>query len=73
MLTRAYLLFLARRARKPSWKETAEAFRISWEKVFDAVEYVVTFGLEHRVLGQIDAIGMDEIQHAKGHKYLTEV
>jgi hypothetical protein len=43
------------------------------EKVFDAVEYVVTFGLEHRVLGQIDAIGMDEIQHAKGHKYLTEV
>ncbi len=47
-LTRAYMLFLARWARCLSWKETAEAFRTSWEKVFDAVEHVVTFGLEHR-------------------------
>ena len=31
------------------------------------------YGLEHRVLGQIDAIGVDEIQYAKGHKYLTLV
>ena len=72
-LTRAYMLFLARWARRLSWKETAEAFRTSWEKVFDAVEHVVTFGLEHRVFGQIDAIGVDEIQYAKGHKYLTLV
>jgi hypothetical protein len=43
-LTRAYMLFLARWARKLSWKETAEVFRTSWEKVFDAVEYVVTSG-----------------------------
>jgi len=62
-LARAYMLFLARWARRLSWKETAEAFRTSWEKVFDAVEHVVTFGLEHRVLGQIDAIGVDEIQY----------
>ena len=72
-LTKAYMLFLARWARRLSWKETAEAFRTSWDKVFDAVEHVVTFGLEHRVLGQIDAIGVDEIQYAKGHKYLTWV
>jgi len=72
-LTRAYMLFLARWARRLSWKETAEAFRTSWEKVFDAVEHVVSFGLEHRVLGQIDAIGVDEIQYTKGHKYLTLV
>jgi transposase len=72
-LTRAYMLFLARWARQLSWKETAAAFRTSWEKVFDAVEYVVTFGLEQRALGQIDAIGVDEIQYAKGHKYLTLV
>jgi transposase len=72
-LTKAYMLFLARWARRLSWKETAEAFRTSWDKVFDAVEHVVTFGLEHRVLGQIDAIGVDEIQYAKGHKYLTLV
>ena len=55
-LTRAYMLFLARWARKLSWKETAESFSTSWEKVFDAVEHVVTFGLECRVLGPIDAI-----------------
>jgi transposase len=72
-LTRAYMLFLARWARKLSWKETAKAFRTSWEKVSDAVEHVVTFGLEHRVPGLIDAIGVDEIQYAKGHKYLTLV
>ena len=72
-LTRAYMLFLARWARRLSWKETAEAFHTSWEKVFDAVEHVVTFGLKHRTLGQIDAIGVDEIQYAKGHKYLTLV
>jgi transposase len=72
-LTNAYMLFLARWARRLSWKETAEAFRTSWDKVFYAVEHVVTFGLEHRTLGQIDAIGVDEIQYAKGHKYLTLV
>ena len=42
-------------------------------KVFDAVEHIVTWGLEHRTLGQIDAIGVDEIQYSKGHKYLTLV
>src|SRR5438105_14543373 len=67
------MISLARWARRLSWKETAEAFRTSWEKVFDAVEHVVTWGLEHRSLGQIDAIGVDEIQYAKGHKYLTLV
>ena len=67
------MLFLARWARKMSWKETAESFRTSWDKVCDAVQYVVAFGLEHRSLGPIDAIGVDEIQYAKGHKYLTLV
>jgi transposase len=71
--TKAYMLFLARWARRLSWKETAPAFRTCWEKVFDAVEHVVAWGLEHRTLGQIDAIGVDEIQYAKGHKYLTLV
>ena len=71
-LTKAYMLFLARWARRLSWKETAEAFRTSWDKVFEAVEHVVTWGLEHRTLGQIDAIGVDEIQYSK-RQYLTLV
>ena len=65
-LTKAYMLFLARWARRLSWKETAEAFHTSWDKVFDAVEHEVTWGLAHRVIGQVDAIGVDEIQYAKG-------
>jgi len=65
--------FLARWARKLSWKETAEAFHTSWDKVCDAVEYVVGWGLAHRTLASIRAIGVDEIQYAKGHKYLTLV
>jgi transposase len=72
-MTKVYMLFLARWARRISWKETAQAFRTSWDKVFDAVEHVVTFGLEHRAFGVIGAIGADEIQYSKGHRYLTLV
>jgi transposase len=71
--TKAHMLFLARWARKLSWKETAEAFHTSWDRVCDAVEYVVRWGLEHRTLESIRAIGVDEIQYAKGHRYLTLV
>jgi transposase len=71
--TKAHMLFLARWARKLSWQETAESFHTSWDKVRDAVEYVVDWGLAHRALESIRAIGVDEIQYAKGHKYLTLV
>ena len=37
-LTKAYTLFLARWARRLSWKETAAVFHTSWDKVFDAPE-----------------------------------
>jgi transposase len=72
-LTKVYMQFLAHWARKLSWKEVAESFQTSWEKVCDSVEYVVEWGLQHRSLGPIFAIGVDEIQYAKGHKYLTLV
>jgi transposase len=72
-LTKAYMLYLAHWARKLSWKETAQSFHTSWEKVCQAVEYVVQWGLEHRQLGPLRAIGVDEIQYGKGHNYLTLV
>jgi transposase len=72
-LSEAYMLFLAHWARKLSWKETAEAFHTSWDKVYQAVEYVVQWGLEHRELGGLRAIGVDEIQYGRGHQYLTLV
>src|SRR5471032_1125656 len=72
-LTRAYMLYLAHWARKLSWKETAQSFHTSWEKVQQAVAYVVQWGLEHRELGHIRAIGVDEIAYGRGHEYLTLV
>jgi transposase len=40
-LTKAYMLFLAHWARKLSLQETAASFPSSWDKVRQAVEYVV--------------------------------
>jgi hypothetical protein len=62
--------FLAGWARRISWKETAEVFHTSWDQVCDAVEYVVGWGLEHRTLESIRAIGVDEIQYAKASRQL---
>ena len=72
-LTRTYRWFLAGWAKRLSWKETAEAFQTSWDKVFRAVKYAVSWGLVHRELKSIKAIGVDEIQWRRGHKYLTLV
>jgi transposase len=72
-LTTAYAVFLARWARRLSWREVAGIFRISWESVFRAVAWVVEYGLEHRDLSGITAIGVDEVQFQKGHRYLTVV
>jgi hypothetical protein len=41
--TKAHMLYQARWASKLSWKETAESFHTSWDRVRDAVEYVVTW------------------------------
>lgn len=72
-LTYAYRIFLARWAKRMSWKEVAEAFSTTWDHVYRAVTYVVDFGLKHRDLSGITSIGVDEIQFGKGHDYLTVV
>jgi len=72
-LTKSYRWFLARWARRLSWKETAEVFGTTLEKVFQAVKYAVLSGLAQRQLRRIKAIGIDEIQSRQGHKYLTLV
>ena len=64
-LTKAYMLFLAHWARKLSWQETAASFRSSWDKVRQAVEYVVGWGLAHRNLGPIVAIVLMRSSMAK--------
>jgi len=68
-----YRWFLARWARRLSWREVASIFHTSWDSVYRAVEYAVTWGLTHRKLKGIKAIGVDEVQWQRGHKYLTLV
>lgn len=72
-LTEAYTWFLAGWAKRLSWKEVAEVFRTSWEQIFAAVERAVDWGLAHRDLSGIEAIGVDEIAWQRGHRYLTLV
>ena len=72
-LTTAYMQFLAGWARQLSWLEVARQFHTSWDKVFHSVEWIVQWGLAHRVLGPVRAVGVDEIAYSLGHKYLTPV
>lgn len=72
-MTIAMELFLARWAQRLSWKPVSDIFRVSWDRVFRAVQSVVEYGLEHRPLEGIEAIGVDEVAYQKGHRYLTLV
>ena len=72
-LTTEYKWFLARWARRMSWKEVALTFCVSWEHVYEAVKYAVSWGLKHRDLDHIESIGVDEVQWHKGHRYQTVV
>ena len=71
--TYSYRLFLATWAKRLSWKETALIFGTSWDTVYRAVDWVVRWDLIHREIGEIEAIGVDEIAYRRGHKYLTLV
>jgi len=72
-LTTTYRWFLAGWARRLSWKGVASAFGTTWQNVFRSVKHAVSWGLDHRSLEGIAAIGVDEIQWQRGHKYLTLV
>jgi transposase len=68
-----FKLFLSYWAKHLSWSTVAELFKVQWYHVFEAVEWVVEYGLKHRCLENIKAIGIDEIQYRTGHVYLTLV
>ena len=67
-VTMAMMCFLSRWARRLSWRETARVFGASWECVYRSVEWFVEWGLGHRVLAGIKAIGVDEIFWGRGSK-----
>ena len=64
-MTLGFMAFLAMWARRMSWMETARAFKVSWESVFRSVEWTVNWGLKHRVLTGVKALGIDEIHQGK--------
>jgi transposase len=65
-VTLAMMAFLARWARRMSWRETARVFLTSWESVFRSVEWFVEWGLQHRQLRGVESIGVDEIHWGRG-------
>lgn len=65
-VTKTMMVFLARWARRLSWRETAQVFQTSWESVYRSVEWFVEWGLAHRTLTGIEAIGVDEIHWGQG-------
>jgi transposase len=72
-LTTTYRWFLSTWAKRLSWSEVASIFRTSWDSVFRAVDYAVEWGMAHRDLSGLTAVGVDEIAWSRGHRYLTLV
>ncbi len=72
-LTTTYAWFLASWTKKMSWKETAKSFHTSWDSVVRSVQMAVAWGLEHRSLTGVHAIGIDEISRGHGQNYITLV
>ena len=72
-LTTTYAWFLAGWARRLSWTAVATAFDTTWDHVFRAVAMAVQWGLAHRDLTGITAIGVDELARRRGHRYVTLV
>ena len=72
-LTDTYAWFLARWAGRLSWKEVAEVFQTSWEKVFRSVDMAVEWGRAHQELSGVRAIGIDEVAWQRGPRFLTLV
>jgi transposase len=72
-LTTTYRWFLATWARRLSWSEVAAIYRTSWDSVSRAVGHAVAWGLAHRDLSDVTALGIDEVAWSRGHRYLTLV
>ncbi len=65
-LTTAMMGFLARWARRRSWRKTAQVFQVRWEAVYRSVAWFVAWGLAPRELKEVESIGVDEIHWGRG-------
>jgi transposase len=72
-VTVALAWFLAMWAKETSWLKVSKRFTLSWHKVYESVKYAVEWGMAHRDLSGVTAIGVDELSYGHGQKYLTLV
>jgi transposase len=56
-----------------AWDQVAKLFGVHWNTVATAVRQAVSYGLEHREIGGVLYIGIDELSRQKGHVYVTNV
>lgn len=71
--TKALQWFLSDWAKLLDWSQVAEKFKVNWRQVYTAVKAAVDYGLKHRNLEGVEAIGVDEVAFQKGHQYMTLV
>jgi transposase len=72
-VTQALAQAVALLAKKLSFKEVAEYFRLDWKVVATVVKRVVEEGLRLRKVKTLHTLGIDEVSRKKGHRYLTLV
>ena len=65
-VTTVMMGFLARWARRLSWRETAQVFQTRWEAVYRSVEWFGQWGLAHRKLEGVESIGVDNLHWGRG-------
>jgi transposase len=56
-----------------AWDQVAKLFKVHWNTVSAAVHQAVAYGLEHREIGGVLYIGIDELSRRKGNVYVTNV
>ena len=67
----ALRVYLAQWARLLSWRDVAERFHVSWADVYGSVKWMVRYGLRHRDLNGIAALGVDEVCVGRGKFWLV--
>jgi transposase len=72
-LMTSYAWFLARWAKRLPWNQVSRIFACGWHQVCAAVGQAVKWGLEHRDLSGVRAIGVDEVYFGAKGKYQTLV
>jgi transposase len=56
-----------------AWEVVAQMYHVHWNTVKAAVQQAVTYGRQHRQIGPVLYIGIDELSRRKGHVYVTNV